>query len=239
MHRNTVKMKIPWVCLSSLVLTTAIPAPFSDFESVRLLSRLDQPREAQNPLQESPFHKQYDGRFANQGLDIVEKYNNTAALVQSYLISMNDLGIQTWLMHNTLMDWYLSRKLRSGRSQIDVLVSQKSIEFLADFCNMTVYRHKPEGFWNSRDYLLEVNPGWNENRGIEADARFIDTYTGLYIDLKTFRESDGEDEGGYQNRDYALQETVFEGVPARVPVPYAAMLVEEFGPDAISPLPND
>lgn len=124
------------------------------------------------------------------------------------------------------------------------MVSSKSMQFLADSCNMTVYRYKPEGFAKSRNYLLEVSPFWNESRGLEADARWIDTFTGLYIDLMTPKRTDavkdgvdGEETNIDSSRAYALQETVFEGVPARVPAGYASMLRGEHGHDALSPSP--
>lgn len=250
------KMKIPGLCLSTFGLlqqTLALPQlakGYTDFENVRLLSRLNQPYEeppSQKYLQQSTFSAQYDGRFANRELDIHDKHINLVALVQSYLTTMNDLGVPTWLMHETLLSWYWDRKLRPGQSRVDVMVSWKSMDFLAGFCNMTVYKHKPEGFAKHRQYLLEVSSVWNEGEDGEAGARWIDTWTGLYIDLMTQRASDTlydlgigrEEDDDSRSRVYALQETTFEGVSARVPAAATEMLMEEYGPGALSPLQND
>lgn len=109
---------------------------------------------------------------------------------------------------------------------------------------MTIYNHKSERLRRSRNYLLEVNPFYNESRIDEADARWIDTYTGLYINLETFWHA-GKGAVDDQTTDidrsltYALQETTFEGVPARIPAHHTAMLMEEYGDEALLPLQND
>jgi hypothetical protein len=39
-------------------------------------------------------------------------------LIQSYLVTMEDIGVETWLVHGTLLGWYWNQKV--GRSIIDM-----------------------------------------------------------------------------------------------------------------------
>lgn len=51
-------------------------------------------------------------RFAEKVLKEDERQLHLAALVQTYLATMADLGAETWLMHGTLMGWWWNRKVR-------------------------------------------------------------------------------------------------------------------------------
>ncbi|CZT22264.1 uncharacterized protein RCC_08133 [Ramularia collo-cygni] len=241
-------MKISHICLIFVTLrhqTAALPGldkREADFDSVRLLSRLDRPdiqpkgqETSQTYFPQSPLRAQYDVRFTDHLLDDASHHLNLIALAQSYLISMNDLGIPTWLMHDTLLNWYRAGELGQEQSHVDVMVSPKSMEFLAEFCNMTVYSHRPQHFKKKRNYLLEVSPFYQESRGDEVDARWIDTHTGLYIDVKTYRDHGTTEKSRGTNR---LQETVFEGVAARVPRNHVEILIDEYGQEAVSPRQN-
>lgn len=229
----------------------------ADFESVRtrldrscVAQELDQPNKY---FHESTFHTHYDGRFGNQQLKYDEKQNCLSALIHSYLSTMNDIGIVTWLMHGTLLGWYWNRKNMPWDSDVDVMVSESSIHVLASYYNMSVhhYSEKVRGkvMRISHDYLLEINPHYQENEDDQVnriDARWIDTSTGLFIDITTLRTNrtaaDREammvkDGHHYQFDDiYPLRESVFEETPARVPFAYADILVEEYGDQALSDL---
>jgi len=66
-----------------------------------------------------------------------------------------------------------------------------TLSFLASYYNMSVFHyhlpHIPEG----RDYLFEINPGFATEGPFDQlnmiDARWIDTQTGLFIDITTVR----------------------------------------------------
>ena len=74
-------------------------------------------------------------------------------------------------------------------SDIDVQVSASTIQFLASFYNMTVHT------FQGRDYMLEINPryvdGSVEDDLNTIDGRYIDTETGLFIDITTVRPKEG------------------------------------------------
>lgn len=66
---------------------------------------------------------------------------------------------------------------------------------------MTMHRHRTARIPEGRDYLLEINPHYVEG-GIDdelnaIDARWIDTYSGVYIDISTIRQHDEEEETLY------------------------------------------
>lgn len=74
-------------------------------------------------------------------------------------------------------------------SDIDVQVSASTIHFLASYYNMTVHT------FHGRDYMLEINPQYlNGSMADELntiDGRYIDTETGLFIDITTVRPKEG------------------------------------------------
>lgn len=242
----------------SIQHTWALPTSekrMADFESVR--TRLDQSYvnpEEDHPYKyfhESNFHPHYDGRFGNRILKYDEQQEHLKALIQTYLSTMNDIGAETWLMHGTLLGWYWNRKVMPWDSDLDVMVSEKSLHFLASYHNMTMHRFKlPSTSKKFRSYLLEINPNYHEDEIDDEnriDARWVDTESGLFIDITTLRhdktaKSRGEDEQmivkdkhHYMLDDiYPLRESTFEGIPVRVPYAYPEVLTEEYGNEALS-----
>jgi hypothetical protein len=88
---------------------------------------------------------------------------------------------------------------------------------------------------------------WERGRGDGMniiDARWIDTETGLFIDITGLSETRPDTDPGvwsckndhrYSVQDlYPMRESVFEGVPARVPYAYEKVLVEEYDDKALT-----
>jgi hypothetical protein len=138
-------------------------------------------------------------------------------------------------------------------SDIDVQVSESAIAFLAAYYNMTVHTFQDidSEEKEERKYLLEVNPRY-KNDSVEdtfnvIDARWIDTMTGLYIDITALRVDRTpakrrssrsppqtplycKDKHHYVSTQiFPLRESTFEGVPVKVPYRYQELLVEEYG----------
>jgi hypothetical protein len=67
------------------------------------------------------------------------------------------------------------------------------MEFLASYYNMTEFHYKLSHVPEGRNYLLEINPHYKirgtEDRLNVIDARWIDTDTGLFIDITTVRKN--------------------------------------------------
>jgi hypothetical protein len=79
-------------------------------------------------------------------------------------------------------------------SDLDLQVSEETIYFLAKYYNMTEYYFPlTPGSSAGRHYLLEINPhytnGGTEDKSNVIDARWIDTETGLFIDISTIRKN--------------------------------------------------
>ncbi|EMC99420.1 hypothetical protein BAUCODRAFT_63386 [Baudoinia panamericana UAMH 10762] len=198
---------------------------------------------------ESSFSGHHDGRFADRQLGYEERNDHLTALCHTYLSTMNDLGIETWLMHGTLLGWYWNRKVLPWDNDLDVMITEKSLYHLANYYNMTVYHHHlPELAAHGRDYLLEVNPHYaegGEDSVNRIDARWVDMDTGLFIDVTTLRRNRTAKEGGedalmvkdlhsYKFDDvFPLRISVFEDFPVRIPYAYADLLVNEYGENAL------
>ncbi|EME83163.1 uncharacterized protein MYCFIDRAFT_47014 [Pseudocercospora fijiensis CIRAD86] len=231
----------------------------ADFDSVR--TRLTRPyieaewHKQTKYFHESTFDQHYDGRFADRPLKYYEKQEHLSSLVQTYLTTMNEIGAESWLMHGTLLGWYWNRRVMPWDSDIDVMVSETSIELLARYYNMSMHHFKIPGTNTARKYMLEVNPHCFEgdiDKENRIDARWIDTDIGLFIDITTLRHNDtataeGNDESmmvkdrhHYLYDDiYPLREGVFESMPAWIPYSYADILIEEYGDQALSDIYHD
>jgi hypothetical protein len=178
-------------CLWHLQTATGIPLPSSiqprdaPFEDVR--TRLD--RNHQNKendpgkyFHESSFSNHYDGRFADRPLNYEERQTHLRALAQTYLATMNDIGVETFLMHGTLLGWFWNQKIMPWDSDVDVMISEKSIHHLAQYYNMSVHTYVVPGQKEGREYMLEINSFYESDHVDDInmiDGRWIDTDTGL------------------------------------------------------------
>jgi hypothetical protein len=101
-----------------IALQPAIAAPTlskrdADFASVNThLDKNHNKKTKQNEkyFHESTFNQHYDGRFGAKALSDEERPVHLRALIQTYLSTMHDIGIETWLAHGTLLGWYWNRK---------------------------------------------------------------------------------------------------------------------------------
>lgn len=166
--------------------------------------------------------------------------------MQTYLSTMNDIGAETWLMHGSLLGWWWNRKIMPWDSDIDVMLSEPSMQHLADFYNMTMHHFKLPGVPEGRDYMLEINPHFKNgsitDRLNVIDARWIDTDTGLFIDITTLRRNETAEQegkaGAMMVKDrhhyvfdeiFPLRQSFFEDTPVKIPYAYSDLLVEEYG----------
>ncbi|KAH6609478.1 mannosylphosphorylation, partial [Trichoderma cornu-damae] len=191
----------------------------------------------------------YDARFSGRLLDGPEQREAIKVLVQTYLATSRDLGLQTWLMHGTLLGWWWGKKIMPWDNDVRVQVTEADMYFLAAYHNMTMYYYKYGAMEQGRFFQLEVNPSFthreHDDESSVADARWIDVQNGLYIDIVAARYAlhHGEGEGilydkhGHEYRDtyiFPLRETTFEGVPCKIPYRYEEMLAAEYGGDSLT-----
>ena len=62
-----------------------------------------------NPVSSYDVH--YDDRYSRILLEDPEQREAIKVLVQTYLATFRDLGVQTWLMHGTLLGWWWGKKV--------------------------------------------------------------------------------------------------------------------------------
>jgi phosphorylcholine metabolism protein LicD len=104
---------------------------------------------------------------------------------------MADIGAETWIMHGSLLGWWWNQKILPWDSDLDVQVTERTIHFLAKYYNMTEYHFKLPRLKRGRTYLLEINANYRirstDDKLNMIDGRWIDTDSGLYIDISTVR----------------------------------------------------
>ncbi|OJJ47703.1 hypothetical protein ASPZODRAFT_131258 [Penicilliopsis zonata CBS 506.65] len=244
-------MWLSWLS-RSLVLLVAIAQvrADADFMSVRTSLAKDYSGKGGDPgekyFHESTFHHHYDGRFASNTLPESESAPYLSALIQTYLSTMSDIGAETWIMHGTLLAWWWNQKIFPWDSDLDVQISEPTIHFLAEYYNMTEHHFNLPGVEGGRTYLLEINPHYVVRTTADwrnvIDARWIDTSSGLFIDITAVRKDDDRRRAGrkgammckdkhrYEENDiWPLRESLFEGVSVKIPYEYTKLLQEEYG----------
>lgn len=122
-----------------------------------------------------------------------------------------------------------------------------TLKHLGEVHNQTRYPYISDDGKVQREYLLDVNPWiWQRERGDGMniiDARWIDVRNGLFIDITGLSETNPDTNPGiwscknyhrYATDDlYPMRETMFEGVPAKVPYSYDKILTEEYKKSAL------
>lgn len=136
-------------------------------------------------------------------------------------------------------------------SDLDVQVSEPGMHFLGDYYNMTEHHYDIPGVPEGRTYMLEINPNYvirsTADRDNVIDARWIDTSSGLFIDITTVRADDERREAGqpgalickdshrYDENDiFPLRDSVFEGINVKIPYQYTKLLSSEYGSRSLS-----
>lgn len=246
-------LSLPAAVLSVTSFALAIERRDADFFSVRTSMHKDMSGRRGDPkgkyFHESIFHPHYDGRFADKQLGYRERKQALSNLVQTFLATFADIGVETWLMHGTLLGWWWNRKILPWDSDSDVQVSEASMHYLASYYNMSVFHYKTPRIPEGRYYMLEVNPHYVNREQSDKlnviDARWVDTTSGLFIDITTARYNYTHPAGegmlsckdGHEYRDtyiFPLRDTFFEGAPAKIPFAYKELLEAEYKQKALT-----
>jgi hypothetical protein len=147
-----------------------------------------------------------DTRFAPKEQPSDDETRQTLqALLESYISTMNELSVSTWLAHGPLIGWYWNRKLLPWDTDIDVHVSGEGIQVLAQSFNMTKYSYPVPPGRTARTYLLDINPHYSivseKDVANKIDGRWIDTSNGKFIDITAVhhhsRDGDGRTVPGF------------------------------------------
>jgi phosphorylcholine metabolism protein LicD len=253
LHRRTASF-------ASVLGLTPLNNDFSDLETVSHPTKF---------FHESTFSYHYDGRFASSGLPHEERLEHLRLMLRAYTSTMARIGVRTWLMHGCLLGWWWNGRIMPWDTDMDFMVDEIGMRELGGWWNMSVHDfpdHKHEDSNTNprekdggrRKYLLEINPQYTNtsttDRDNVIDARWIDTATGLFIDITTLHtqppsededdeeEAEDKDPGLYtkdkhaysQSQIFPLRTSTFEDLPISVPYGYEEVLLDEYGPKAIT-----
>ncbi|KAJ5374020.1 hypothetical protein N7517_006026 [Penicillium concentricum] len=214
-------------------------------------SSVDHDLQPHGLMNQSIFGHHYDGRYANASLPDTKVIPYLSDLIQTYFTTMNAIGAETWIMHGTLLAWWWNQKLFPWDDDLDVQISEPTIHFLAEYYNMTEHHFDLPNVDGGRKYMLEVNPNYvvkSERDTLnKIDARWIDMSSGLFIDITAVRRDQAarlngrpealmcKDKHNYDESDiFPLRDSLFEGVPVKIPYAYTYILEEEYGPRALT-----
>ncbi|KAG5304949.1 mannosylphosphate transferase [Histoplasma capsulatum G186AR] len=242
----------------SLLLVTSLCAhSLPSVSAVSFFSHNDLSRrnDREEPPEEKYFHEpgnddilgHYDTRFFKGAVTYEERTDTLVHMTRAYLTFFRENGLETWIAHGTLLGWWWNGKMLPWDWDIDTQVNTATLYRMADTFNHTIYRYDLADDQTQRKYLLDVNPhARRRDRGQGQniiDARWIDMRNGLYIDITGVSEVNPETEPGilqcknfhkYETSDlYPMRESMYEGVPAKIPYKYHEILIKEYGQSAM------
>lgn len=189
----------------------------------------------------------YDARYFHGVVSYEERTDTLTHLIRAYLGFFREQGLDTWIAHGTLLGWWWNGKMLPWDWDVDTQVSAATLQYLANNLNRTMHFYVSQDKKVKRHYLLDVNPWiWERERGDGMniiDARWIDVRNGLYIDITGLSEIHPDIFPGvwscknyhrYSTSDlYPLRESIYEGVPAKIPYAYDKVLTQEYQQKAL------
>ncbi|KAA8911782.1 LicD family-domain-containing protein [Sphaerosporella brunnea] len=190
----------------------------------------------------------YDIRHFKDVVDYDTRLDTLKHMVRAWLQTTAKEGIETWIAHGTLLGWWWNAEMLPWDWDLDVQVHVDTLKMLGAKYNQTTHLYKSEDGTVEREYFLDVNPWiWERVRGDGhniIDARWIDVRNGLYIDITGISETEPEKFPGilhcknYHRYHYddiwPLRDTIFEGVPAKIPYNFDAILIKEYNTKALT-----
>ncbi|CAN6615323.1 hypothetical protein TRVA0_006S01222 [Trichomonascus vanleenenianus] len=184
----------------------------------------------------------YDWRFFNKikrGEDH-EAYRHH--LIRTWSEFTEQYGILTWIAHGSMLGWAQNGLSLPWDNDHDVQMPIRELDRFARKFNQTLIVQDPkEG--NGR-YFIDVGPWYVErlrgNGNNLIDARFVDTRSGIYLDITGLASATEEFKEkkiahDKNNNKYSLERmsparrTFYEGAPIYVPNEHEAILTSKFG----------
>ncbi|OAL01848.1 hypothetical protein IQ06DRAFT_128878 [Phaeosphaeriaceae sp. SRC1lsM3a] len=238
---------------SATLLGQSIAAPTVDPKSPgQTLDRRDDASEEalkyfHEPGRDEPL-AHYDRRYFSGIVTDAERTDTQVHMVRAYLSFFRERKLETWIAHGTLLGWWWNGKRLPWDLDLDTQVSNATLHQLGQQYNQTRYEYKSPDDGILRTYLLDVSPWiWERVNGDGfnvIDARWIDTWNGLYIDITGLSETDPDSRPGvwscknnheYETEElYPMRDTMFEGVQAKAPFEYEKILKDEYQPSALT-----
>lgn len=141
-------------------------------------------------LHNNPRGFHYDWRFYKKAK--YTSFEQKAILhrtARAWLRFCRSTALTSWLAHGSLLGWYWNGMNFPWDEDIDVQMTAESLFDLARHYNHTVVvdYSDNENYSMAHLYFIDVNPHFmtrkDENRTNVIDARFIDTASGMYVDI--------------------------------------------------------
>ncbi|VVT57835.1 uncharacterized protein SAPINGB_P005893 [Magnusiomyces paraingens] len=197
------------------------------------------------------FHS--DFRFYHHSPTEPVKQKNMHYLFRAWSKFAQQEGIVSWLAHGTLISWYWNGISMPWDNDFDIQMSIAELDRVARKYNNTLIideetinsdknidENNNEVSTGRGVYLLDVSPHYIDrtmgNKENVIDARFIDTKTGMFIDITGIAQNNNDttlygckNNHFYKKEElYPLRLTLFEGAPIYVPNEYQKILDDEY-----------
>ena len=160
----------------------------------------------------------YDARFFRGKVPYAAHRAELRHLIRSYLQTMHEMRVETWLAHGTLLGWWWNGQIMPWDYDLDVQVTATTMARLGRDFNRTMHMYtyddesEPAKSSSSssssssndttttttktprktKQYLLDVNPHHGEPGRADGlnviDARWIDTSNGMFVDITALME---------------------------------------------------
>ncbi|CAM1510531.1 Fc.00g008660.m01.CDS01 [Cosmosporella sp. VM-42] len=193
----------------------------------------------------------YDSRYFKDKVPYAEHRFVLRDLIRSYLGTLHEYGVETWIAHGTLLGWWWNGQIMPWDYDLDVQVSNNTMTWLGDNLNRTEhgynYTDPATGDMIAKSYLLDINPHHvdiDRSDGMNIiDARWIDMTNGMFIDITGLREREADRPGTwscknkhrYLSQDlWPMRVSEFEGVKARIPYNFEKILIDEYGTKSLT-----
>lgn len=123
-------------------------------------------------------HGHFDHRWYRSKPGYYANQNILWRLAAAWLEYADRHELDTWLAHGTLLGWYWNKLPLPWDNDIDAQITPASFTKLEA-------AHDTYFHWRHHRYYIDVNRRWRRRSGANntIDARFIDTTTGMYVDI--------------------------------------------------------
>lgn len=148
----------------------------------------------------SPDTAHFDWRFFTaKNHPQADAQNVLSHMMQNWLLFTNRYELKTWLAHGTLFSWYFNAQNFPWDFDLDVQMPVKDLNKLCLKFNQSLILENPTNGLGL--YFLDcgssITHRSKENGENNIDARFVDTKTGLYVDITGISFSGSNTPGKY------------------------------------------
>jgi hypothetical protein len=181
------------------------------------------------------FNLSSSSKIPKKPMSIQEKLDTFREMFRAWSSWADDHQVPYWLSENTLVGWWWGRKHLPWEDHFEIQASVKIIPFLTNF-NQSLIQNR---------YLLDVNRFVTFRMGDvlnEIDAKFIDTETGLSIDIRTVSQISWQPDWVIDKRFHrtrvkklaCFRRAEFEGILTWIPVNTESLITAQYGDHIIS-----